>query len=862
MSYIDNFIKEIQNSHRPEDIEFELKLVFNKQYKNGRVIKVSYDKDQIKKIYRELFSKLKEQYEFKECQLLNIVSKDGMNKRFEYKDGSKIEESKTLYIKDRIREYYIQNKELSWKVKACRESDRNNFDDSRISYDYFRFKRRFSTFLNDEWRLDFTFIIEVPYNTKLNIMCELRDKLFMTELHRIFNPELNIDTEIEIEYMKSLCHLSYGSISKVLSLFPTVDARICPEYQSQAINQLKDMLTYKYDPKFRNKDITIKSLLPQTAMLTKREYFNIILENKSNQYYVSHKLDGERVILFIDNHNSGYLTTNKWNNLQLKKPIDYIIILDCELHNNVFYVFDILKYVTNILGNPFVYSLFKCPYLIRKRCINNLQNVIHDIELNNDMIIRIKPSYKFGPDHINTLNLLEDQKVNYPCDGIIFTSIGESYLDTKYYKWKQPNDMTIDFIAKKCPKEIMGIPPHSKINGKTLYLLYSGIRQDMANAFAFKKPKYYYNLFKLNRFDYIPIQFTPSNDPLAYLYYSDLNNLDDKVVEMVWNNEWKFVRLRPDRQIDYKNNKLFGNNFRIAEETWNTYKNPFLYDQLKLSCDEMKKQFYFINNDADQYRGIRKFNNWVKIKIFEAVCKNEQWVIDLCSGKGQDLVKYIHLNIKNVLFIDNNINNIDEIISRKYLYYNQKHFKDTSMSINTICKSAIDITLPDDIAKFTKDCKFIVCNFGIHYLCYNLQSINNFVANITKTLQKGGRFMCTYLNGEKIFNLLVDKDEWTSGKYHIKKQYMANKFTGTNQKIKIKLPFSNDFCDEYLFDINLLIKAFKAKKITLENKGQFSEYIDKYQHSSDINNRLNQFGLQNDDLEYIPLVEYALFYYK
>ncbi len=40
--------------------------------------------------------------------------------------------------------------------------------------------------------------------------------------------------------------------------------------------------------------------------------------------------------------------------------------------------------------------------------------------------------------------------------------------------------------------------------------------------------------------------------------------------------------------------------------------------------------------------------------------------MDLGAGKGQDLHKYIQLNVKNVLFIDENINNLCELVDRKY----------------------------------------------------------------------------------------------------------------------------------------------------------------------------------------------------
>ena len=61
----------------------------------------------------------------------------------------------------------------------------------------------------------------------------------------------------------------------------------------------------------------------------------------------------------------------------------------------------------------------------------------------------------------------------YKIDGLIFISVGNSYIKTTQYKWKPVS--TIDFIAKKCIPELLGIHPYISKECKTLYLLFSGI---------------------------------------------------------------------------------------------------------------------------------------------------------------------------------------------------------------------------------------------------------------------------------------------------------------------------------------------------------------------------------------------------
>ena len=52
-----------------------------------------------------------------------------------------------------------------------------------------------------------------------------------------------------------------------------------------------------------------------------------------------------------------------------------------------------------------------------------------------------------------------DVKKEYKTDGIILVEPGKSYRETKNYKWKSLHDTTIDFLAMKCPKSIIGKAP-------------------------------------------------------------------------------------------------------------------------------------------------------------------------------------------------------------------------------------------------------------------------------------------------------------------------------------------------------------------------------------------------------------------
>jgi len=845
MCDLHNFIQDIRANQYKHEIELELKLLLDKQYKNKKLINIGYSIKEIKLLFETINTK----YKLEEKQYVNFISKDGTNKQFEFQNGIKLNDSKIIYLKTQIKSQYINWKNTSWKLKACREHKLSIDNDNYVQYNLIRFKRRFSTLLTPEWRIDYTFIISIPYNSPELIIRNAKEKLFLIELFRIFDSIECI--EVEVEYVESIDKLTIDSIQNILDIFPNIKPVL--DLYDYSIDRLKNIFSDKIS-KNNNRRLSIKQLLPQTLTLSKKEYFNIIHNEKISEFYVSHKLDGERVLLFIDSENSGYLTTTKWHKLNINS--DWKAILDCELYcindSYTFYIFDVIQYIYSEI----TYSMYMCPFILRKECIDNL--ILDGINTQLDGYkFKIKPCFQLTEIYSEILTQLIEQKIEYPTDGIIFTSAKENYQTTQYFKWKPPNYMTIEFIAKQCPSNILGIPPYSKHRGKTLYLLYVGIRSDLMYSLSLKRLQHYYSIFpNLNRKDYIPIHFTPSNSPLAYLFWNENLNLDNKIVELVWENDWKLVKIRDDRESDYKNNQYFGNDFMVAELIWNSYSNPFTYKDLILPYNEMKKQFYFITDNSKNYQEIRYFNNWVKNKLLESIGQNHYWLIDLGSGKGQDFLKYIRLGTRNIIFIDENPNNVEEVISRKYLYYKQGHFYKKSLGIHTICQDITKPNLIEKINQFKSGSKLIICNFAIHYMCYNKDTLLNYAKIISSVLEISGRLLITYLNGKFIFDKFIDSksDDWVCGKYHFKKLFIANTYTGTNQKISVKLPFSEGFYNEHLFNIDLLIKELKKYKIVVESRGGFNEFIDIY------NQQKNKSNLEIDDIEYISLLEYIIFY--
>jgi hypothetical protein len=895
-------LKEIKQKSDNKEIEFELRLLLDKKLINGKLSNAEYTAIEVKEIFKALFSRLFAQTRTRvsnsptevqqvgpvEVQQVNFVSKDGTNKQFLFSRGVKIPDSRMIYSKSRIKDMYLDYAGVVWKAKACREHILKT-NDNNVAYNLIRFKRRYSVAINAEWRLDFTFVIQLPFMSTEGEVRDVKERLFLSEQHRLY--DIAEFVEVEVEYIGDINELNMHDVAEVLRKVAIMPVHSGAEYYDAAVAVLQDM--FKEKAIRGDRRISIKQLLPQTVALTKKQYFNMLSGGEFGNYYIAHKLDGERVVLFINvatplGNLTGYLSATKWVDLGVAPDAPLATwILDCELHENTFYVFDVL-----LAGSEQV-ALYKCPYVLRRRILNNAG--ICDIRIArsgpssaSSYAIVVKPSHKLGTLYASKIAALDAEVTAYPRDGIIFTSGCDPYLATNYYKWKPPTHMTIEFIAKQCPPEIVGAPPFVKRRGKTIYMLYVGIRNDMAQGLGMRKMPHYHMLFPdLIRKDYYPIHFAPSNEPLAYLYWSDRTDLDNKIVEMIWiEQEWRLIKVRPDRQVDYLNHQYFGNDYTVAEQIWYGYSNPFALHHLQMTPYDMKKEFYFVEDNAEQFRGIRKFNNWVKTRLFEMVARNQPWLIDIGAGKGQDFLKYLNLNVRNVIFADSNPNNIDDIIARKYTYYKQGHFRKATCSVNTVCMDVLDPKFVESVNRFVLNSKLIVCNFAIHYMCYNSDTAKQFAKVIGGLLNGGGRLLITYLDGRRVHERLIansgmadteddadgtsydltDSDLETVGgteitpdasqKYNIKKLYVSDEYTGRNQKIAIKLPFSDGFYIEHLFDCDLLSKALKPHKISKESEGDFAEFIAEYQAEV----KRDKFELDADDLEYIKLLRYTIYY--
>jgi SAM-dependent methyltransferase len=497
--------------------------------------------------------------------------------------------------------------------------------------------------------------------------------------------------------------------------------------------------------------------------------------------------------------------------------------------------------------------------------------------------------------HITEFYSAAQSNVNYSIDGLIFTP-DEAYFKMTCYKWKPNSLKTIDFYVREVPESALGMVPFvharsaSGTRGSalgTMYVLMVGVsKKDMSRLniapfvnYDMVVPKAERELMRHKQI--MPIQFSPSSDPNNFIWVSDAAdaqqaNLSGKIVELGWdsdNSRWIFHRVRTDRDGELARGDYYGNYYSIAELTWQSILNPLTFENLT----GKSRDNYFQEDDNQTYRSQRAYNSYVKTTLLKTIFSNKlaraapmnATVVDLASGKGQDLTKLMNLGVANALFMDVDKDALEELVRRKHNTKGMLERRDigkhtTGTQIFTL---AVDLTLPWETIKKEVTSRFkhlnfeqsdlVVCNFAFHYLCPSRPLMVNVAKLVHGLLKPGGRFLVTCFDGKKVANLLQHSDKWIvredgAVKYNIQSDGPITSFVH-GKKIKLLLPFSKgELIEESLVDLSMATNIFGSNGFTTEAAGSFADFQSGW-------GRGKQPAMSEGDIVFTGLYSYMVF---
>ena len=685
-----------------------------------------------------------------------------------------IDGSEQFIIKNSLMKYDIYDYEMRFALASEKIITKNylqNFDEK--NYKITRNKKRHS-FIFTFGKLDMT-IVEESYKDQSK-------------------PTLKY--EIELEIFKK----DYNGIMSMITLILQTRQNnffvINNPEKRNVLNQYKNLVN----------NYNFVGAQPET--LHKNQLSNLYKE----LYSVTDKADGDRAFMFIDNNKQIYFIDNNMNKVFKTNVISHgynNTLIDGELihHNNKIYfmAFDLLAYNGNdIRGNN--------SYLLKQR-LDRLNHIISSVKSNELYDISMK---KFFYNNVFIGSEVILKSINdkfYKNDGLIFTPMNEPYPLTK--KWSN--------LLKWKPAELNTIDLYSINIGNNTWELY--VQHVDKTDQKINKPVL--ALFDVNKLCYVPEKTTDGVTFRTIFGNEIIDPTTDEsfksntVIEYKWDKEnSKFVPLRT-RWDKTSNPRKHGNFSAVACDIWNNIHNPIEKELLfKFTTYNNSKDFFF--------ERMRKFHNKVKEYLYNKYCNKTQNLLELCSGRGGDLQKWLYNNIENVEGYDISDKNINECQKRlkQVAPHKLNNYNFTQLDLST--ENAKNMI----IDKYQQQ-KFetICCQFAVHYFFENKNTLENIINIIDNCLLDNGYFIITFMDNKQIDSLF--KNTQNSDNicyseydneiiYYLSKEDNNNNFYGN--KIRILLNGNNilgEGSNEFIIDFDKFSEMMISKGYVIQETDLF-----------------------------------------
>lgn len=379
------------------------------------------------------------------------------------------------------------------------------------------------------------------------------------------------------------------------------------------------------------------------------------------------------------------------------------------------------------------------------------------------------------------------------------------------------------------------------------------------------------------------INFTSSE---KYLY-NELKYIIDKVPNKIFNTKYtetrnfvenidKILKYYPDYNYIPLDSRIcninYGNNFITADNNWKAIHNPITEIMITTGCQipvELDSDDKYYRRDLSVSReksitiSMQEFHNKVvkndilyknvtnKLKI-DGI--NSISLLDLATGKGGDIPKWINNNINEIVGIDIIKNNIDDEIDgackrrndiiQKYKNRNDVFPCTIDFLVGDVSKNiqrGYSFSLQDTIStklynqiwntefenREKKKFDIISMMFAIHYFFSDEITLDNLIDNIEENLNEGGYFIGTCFDGKEIFNYLsnIKLKEYREGLkddnliWRIKKLFNIDKLNNDNTslglKIEVFIQSINQEITEYIVNFDYLTEKLLKKGIRL-----------------------------------------------
>ena len=265
---------------------------------------------------------------------------------------------------------------------------------------------------------------------------------------------------------------------------------------------------------------------------------------------------------------------------------------------------------------------------------------------------------------------------------------------------------------------------------------------------------------------------------------------------------WKWIplRVRYDKTGEYRRGaKNFGNDYNTANSNWYSIHNPITIQMITTGeniPDELAEDDVYYNRitNSSDTEGLRDFHNlFIKKLLIQKTSNRGDTLIDYACGKGGDFPKWIASNLSFVFGIDLSKDNLENRLNgacARFLNF-RKEFKhvpyvlfvngNSSLNIRSghamLNEKAVQITkavfgngskehlgegVQRQYGKGEDGFNISSCQFAIHYMFQDINTLHNFIRNVSECTKLNGYFIGTSYDGKTIFNKLKKKKQGES----------------------------------------------------------------------------------------------------
>jgi len=575
--------------------------------------------------------------------------------------------------------------------------------------------------------------------------------------------------EIEVEYVGKFPIANPKAVASAGESIIELLVQLVQDGHSIVANSFVNSMLAGYQSLLKQHRLRFVGPLPYTISKDQLERGAI-----SCGYTVTDKADGTRYLCYINNDRHccmiGRSLDRSFRYMGTLSGIPTNTLLDGELIGSTFYVFDCLAVGGRVVTQE---NLFQR--------LAGAEGALAKANAPDQLSFKMKKFYtKVFSDGYAIWN---DRKnlFDYTLDGLVFTPIYAPYENTNIFKWK-PYD-TIDFQIRKLGNStwelyIGGVDS----NGSYTHFSFAGI--DGQGTFAHRHKGKQAGSDRL---------LIPQSLGKTQVTAADEKRYPDyAIVEMKF--DAKKQRWIPQKQ---RFDKAQANGIKAVNDAWVAITNPITPAVLKAGV------YVFCG---------RRFHNAIKDSLVRNYMKGSA-VLDIGSGAGGDIGKYTRHKVSQVVGVD--------IVDVEY-----PHNKE----VMRFYKAPSDFYNVTNIIKNDKVKSFDVvsCQFAMHYFFKSMATLENFVANLDRTLKHGGLFVATCLNGTQVAQLFANGSKvYNSSAVNITKRFSGSSASIVGQEVSVMLRGTKYFKNEsieYLVHPNLFTSFMESRGYTLMQSAGFDSY--------------------------------------